>query len=62
MKYDAQKIKDIAKRLGVSEATVRQYLHTRVAMVDEISRGSEPKASAPVDRNRSRVEGPSFLP
>ncbi len=33
MRYDAQKIKEIAKRLGVSQATVEQYLHTRVAML-----------------------------
>ena len=51
MKYDAQKIKEIAKRLGVSQATVEQYLHTRVAMQS----GEEADAAKPTARTTPAV-------
>lgn len=53
MKYDAQKVREIAKRLGVSEKTVVQYLRCRAALqtgegdADEISfEGAKPRLHA----------------
>ena len=50
MKVDAFKIREIARKLGVSERTVEEYLLDKLTMVDEGRRPGEGYAR-PQDRS-----------
>lgn len=67
MKYDAQKVQEIARRLGVSEKTVMQYLRCRAALQGQEIRGTdavsfEEPSEAPTPQAPAAPRAPEMPP